>query len=248
MRLARIALILSVILLGTPALQAQRAHSECCDGCSSQSCQQGCGCQACGDSCGLMSSLTAKLSHALGGILPGGAGCDGRHKIYKAALQRNSFDKKFQLPVAYYAHLLPIYKHNRCCCGSTPMANCPTCGPHAPMGEEVIEMHEVPQPVLGQPTPAVKTQDRIVPGAVVPPMEARGRAWRERSVSRTQNTTEKRAARDRVAQQRPSVSSSSTLRSFTPMVLRADEPTDSHVRQVSAVQARIESDRVNPLR
>ena len=125
MRLARIALILSVILLGTPALRAQRAHSECCDGCSSQSCQQGCGCQACGDSCGLMSSLTAKLSHALGGILPGGAGCDGRHKIYKAALQRNSFDKKFQLPVAYYAHLLPIYKHNRCCCGSTPMANCP---------------------------------------------------------------------------------------------------------------------------
>ena len=116
-----------------------------------------------------MSGLTTTLHRALGGILPGGPGCDGRHKIYKAALLRNRFDKKYLLPVPYYSHILPIYKHNRCCCGSTPMANCPTCGPHATiMGEEVIEMHTAPQPMPAElmpaePTPAVKPQARIVP-------------------------------------------------------------------------------------
>ncbi len=170
MRLARIALILSAILIGAPLAHAQVAHSNPGCGCSScqTSCQAGCGCQSC-SSCGVLPGLTSKLGHCVGGLLGISKGVDGRHQIYKAALCRNSFDKKFQLPVAYYRHILPFYRHDRCCCGSAMAGQCPTCGPHEGVisEEEVIEVQPVP-PAPPEPTPAAFHSRAIVPGAIVP--------------------------------------------------------------------------------
>ena len=164
MRYVPTALIVAALFLAAPQVHAQVAHSNTNCGC--ESCQASCG-SSCGD-CGILSSL--------GGML--GIGCDGRHQVYKAALCRNSFDKKFQLPIAYYRHILPFYRHDRCCtCGTHVPAsgNCPTCAPHEQiMGEEIIDMQEVPQPAPPEPTPAAyhtrpAVPGPVVPGAVVPP-------------------------------------------------------------------------------
>jgi hypothetical protein len=164
----------------------------------------------------------------MGGLLGG----DGRHHVYKAALCRNSFDKKFHLPIAYYSHILPIYRKNRCCCGPvTPAAHCPTCGPHDVMEGEVIEMPETP---AAAPTPAVIHSQPVLPGAVVPPRT------QVRAVPAKRSTTRRVKTDDRIVQQ-------SSTSGHTPMVLRR-EPAPVIVRQVSAAERRPVQEVPNPLR
>lgn len=254
MRLVRLAMIVCIVLMGTAALQAQIAHSPGCDPCGCQTCAgcdagcdtpcaAGCGCETCtgtcNGNCGVLGCLSTKLHHAVGGLLGGGAGCDARHQIYRAALRRSTFDKKIHLPIAYYSHVLPIYRHDRCCCGGvTPSAGCPHCGPQPTVGEEVIEMHDVQPSVPVEPTPAA-----------APAKEARGRQWLEHSVSRTHSAapqqTLKRPNQDRVAQK--PASKGTTLRNFLGLGKKPQQ-TDSQVRQVSAVQIRVTSESANPLR
>ena len=236
MRLVRTALIVSVMLLGTTSLRAQTAHSVAGSSCGCQQCQacQGCGGGACCNA--LLPSVTQSLQSALGGIIPGHTGCDARHQIYKAALQRSTFDKKCLLPVAYYSHILPLWSHRRCCCGPVN-TKCPTCGPNGMMGEEMIEMQEYPEGVPMEPTPAVEQETPPVPETTMEPTEARVRQGQGRSTPRTRPASAQRvvskSAPDRVARQNDSPSTSATLRWFAPLA----PATGSAVRQVSAEEA-----------
>jgi hypothetical protein len=69
----------------------------------------------------------------VGCVLPGGACCDARHHIYRAALRRNAFDK------ACFP-LLPFYSRRNGVCGPTPA--CPQCGPAGHHAGEMLEMQE----------------------------------------------------------------------------------------------------------
>jgi hypothetical protein len=215
-------LIVSAILVSTPVLRAQIAHTDVSDcGCHScqPTCHQGCECESCCSGCGLIGGLTARL----GGLLIGG---DGRHHIYKAALCRNSFDKKFLMPIAYYSHILPIYRKNRCCSGPvTHAGHCPTCGPHEVMEGEVIEMQQAPVPA---PTPASVQSQPILPGTVVTPRVHQ---------PRTPKT------HDRVAQHE-------STEGYTPLVLRREprKSTQAPVQPASAVERRPVREVPNPLR
>ena len=249
MRLVRTALIVSVMLLGTTSLRAQTAHSAAGSRCGCQECQacQGYGGGACCNS--LLPSVTQSLRSALAGIIPGHTGCDARHQIYKAALQRSTFDKKCLLPVAYYSHILPLWSHHRCCCGPVN-SKCPTCGPNGMMGEEMIEMQGYPEGVPMEPTPAVEQEMPSVPESTMEPTQARARQGAGRSTPRTRpasahGVVSKRAP-DRVARQDESTSASATLRSLAPLA----PTTGSVVRQVSAEEApaRPTVPSLNPLR
>ncbi len=237
----------SVILLGTTSLRAQTAHSAAGSYCGCQQCQS---CQECdnGACCqALLPSLAQGLHSALGGIIPGHTGCDARHKIYKAALQRSTFDKKCLLPVAYYSHILPLWSHRRCCSGPVH-SNCPTCGPDGMMGEEVIDMQEYPEGMPMEPTPAVEPESPPVPETTIVPKEARRLPPNGRSASRPRPTSGKheasKRAADQVAQQDEATSRSAGLRWLAPLAPQQQRA----VRQVSAVAAPARPEPVNPLR
>ncbi len=162
MRLTRITLSVTVILFATATLRAQMAHSEVVPACECQACQACPGCNECG-SCG---ALLPGITHALGSILPFGPGSDARHKCYKAALRRSTFDKKVLLPIPYYPHIVPLWSHKRCCVSAR--MGCPTCGPQGAMVEEYMDMSEVPEGMPMEPTPAAQPDLPVVPDDVVP--------------------------------------------------------------------------------
>jgi hypothetical protein len=121
-----------------------------------------------GDECcpPLIPSLLRGIQNTLGCLLccPG---LNGRHDIYRAALNRNDFD-------TCGSSLLPIYVRKRCCCG--PVAGgCPHCGHlHATEGE-VIESSEMPGEMMLEPTPATPSEPSVMPQEAVPGPEARRR-------------------------------------------------------------------------
>jgi len=250
MRQTRIALILSAVTLAAaPTVHAQIAHTETAHHHGCPTCQAASPCPTCSDGCGLIPSLGATFHYVLDGL---SIGCDGRHKVYKAALRRNVFDKKYLLPVPYYTHILPMYSPHRCCRGPVvPSAACPTCGPHEVMGEEVLEMREVPGPLPAapalpaEPTPAAEPAAAIGPDAVMPGQAVPYRPAHTRSKPRAGALQEHRAARpsgevaptpDKVARiERESPPQSSGLRQFITTVLRPITP-DRAVQPASAVQ------------
>ncbi len=252
MRRTRIALLASVLMLGATALQAQTAHTDTCDSCGGQSCQSGCStcgnCGSCGSGCGMLSGVKAGLYHALSGI---GIACDARHGIYKAALRRNTFDKKFLLPIPYMTHVLPMYRHNRCCTGCAN-TKCPTCGPQQGTGDGMHEIYEGEiyegsEGMPFEPTPAAAPARQVVSGAVLHSQEARIRRSRPKRAM-TRDARDKSA--DRVARQdSTNVIATPTLRTFAPVVIGPENRARSAtIRQVSAVRERAAADPANPLR
>jgi hypothetical protein len=166
MRLARIVLIVTGLVLGTtPILRAQhsagRMDADCaCNTCAPSGRTQGC-CPP------LLSSITQGIHDVLGSLLccPG---LNARHDIYRAALYRNDFGK--------CSVFLPFYSCRTSSCGRVN-AGCQQCGPgNDEGGEEVMEMQEVPEGVPTEPTPALESQTPPVPVEAVPPKAARGRS------------------------------------------------------------------------
>ncbi len=251
MRFLRPVLIVSLVLWGVSGLQAQTAHriaSECCGCQQCQPCQESGQCGQCGQCDALLPCLTRGIRSALSGIIPGQPGCDARHKIYKAALQRSTFDKKCLLPIAYYSHILPCWSHNRCCCGPVS-TNCPTCGPGATMGEEMIEMQPYPDDMPVGPTPAVEPETTPAPETPVAPKAAQFRSRRQ-ATSRTRPVSTKhvepRSRLDRVV---TGSNTSTTLKSLAPLVpVTKPVSTQPMVRQVSAEVLPTRPQPVNPLR
>lgn len=156
MRRTRTALILGVILVGTTTVRAQTAHSipyneDTCPHCPTAGHAR----SAAGGPVGA-ASWTATLQRTLGGILPGGIGCDARHNIYKSALRRSTFDKKLVPIVPYYEHAFPCYSDRR-------YRGAPHLSHHgaypadyaSPMMESGTSVREIPSGT-GEPTPASK--------------------------------------------------------------------------------------------
>ncbi len=246
MRLARTVLTVSIVLLGTDALRAQLAHSNVSCGCQACSpCPSAPDCQGCGSTGGcnaLIPALSQSLHGMLAGIVPGSVGCDARHKIYRSALQRSTFDKKCLLPVAYYSHILPLWSHHRCCCGPVT-SGCPTCGPQGVMGEEVIEMQEYPAGVPMEPTPAMEPEVPPVPEAAAPAKQARLTTPQLRVSTRSKGAASSKrvvvkGVNDRLAHQNAHADEAS-----------AEElPLPSIVRQVSGESRPLQRSTANPLR
>lgn len=253
MRLARLALSVCILVTAGTTLQAQTTHTLPADahGCHPTA-AAACHCGQCGGG-GADSGLSASLHHALGYILPGGPGHDGRHKVYGAALRRNMFDKKYLLPVPYYSHVLPFYSRNRCCTGPNAVQPCPTC--HLSPGAEhgVIEMHEMPN----SPTPASPEMILEETAVPVPARETRSRpvqirqATRQTRRSPKARPTPRAAIQDRVAQE--DTQKSSPLGKFISVVLpnradSAEKMAPAKVRQVDLQKPRKRPDPANPLR
>ena len=246
MRFGRIALIMGFMFIGTGLLQAQPAHS----GPSAA-----CGCPQCAAGSGVFSDLGQSLAQACGCFLPGFVGCDARHKIYRAALIRNTFDKKCLLPIAYSGHLLPFYSKHRCCCGPVTAAPCPDCQPQGPMGEEVIEMHEVPDAMPLQEAPEVQESVPTAPSAVAPPREAQRRAKPGRSTARATGLSpqkrtvpgpSKPSVPDRLAQG-SGPKASNSLGDFIQVMLRpSDEASSPVLHRGGAAMRRDGSSEVTP--
>lgn len=197
MRRARTALIMSVLLMGATGLRAQPAHSVACH---ESGCRPGIRCQSCSVGGG-MTTFTATVNQALLGILPSTIGCDARHKIYKAALRRSTFDKKIVPFIPYYGHAFPCYDGNRQCCGPlVPAAECPT-GESYEMDGDVIEMQDIP--LDGQmPTPAIKRPAEHEPSQMVPSKEARQRFSKGRKVSQAARKPRSGAVAERKTHQK----------------------------------------------
>jgi hypothetical protein len=241
------AVILSVFFLGAGSVQAQVAHTGVA---------QPCGCPECAGSGGLFSGVCDSLHQALCGLNPCHIGSDARHKIYKAALVRNTFDKKCLLPLPYYPHILPCYRRDRCCCGPLTTAPCPECYPEQAWEGEATEIYEDPQAIPMELESQTDLGTPALPNATVTPKEAQMRAWQSRSAARAPRAGAVPAARkeppsapaDRVAEERPAGGSS--LRDFIQFVGGAKQQPTGAVRPVSGVQPVPQSSATaaNPLR
>lgn len=237
MRFGRIAVIAGVILLSGSSLQAQLAHSQV---------PQPCCCPECAASCGFFSDVSSSLANALSCLNPCHIGSDARHKIYKSALVRNTFDKKCLLPIAYYSHILPMYRHNRCCCGPLTTPACHQCQDDCyaeqMADEDGVEMYEETGAMPVELKPAAKTAIPASPNAVMPAKEAQNHTWRGRSAAREKRTGDapatraaaKPAATDRVAEERGSQGPS--LKDFIQFVGRSERQQPNAVQPASNLQ------------
>jgi hypothetical protein len=187
---------IGLVLLATPELRAQ--HS---GGCMNADC----GCNqcapACGDTCcpSLLPCLTEGVQNVLSGLFCCPA-LNARHSVYRAALKRNDFGK--------CSKLVPFYSCRQCPCGRVS-PGCQSCGPtEASTDGQVIDVQDVPQGQMMEPTPALEPDTPAAPADVVPPASARARSPQTpgRSAVRStgkpavsRQTSRGSAMRDRVA-------------------------------------------------
>lgn len=182
MQRTRTTLILGVILIATPGLRGQTTHSGVHDGSACPHCQPPQACPSAGSaSAGGLASWAARLDRALGGILPGSVGCDARHKIYKSALRRSTFDKKLVPVVPYYEHVFPCYAENRYHTGPlVPRATeYPAEYAGEVMGEDMMPVEQAPRH-MGKPTPATRPdgkKTKTEPSRVKPTEETSQKFW-----------------------------------------------------------------------
>ncbi|MFO7906276.1 MAG: hypothetical protein R6U98_26700 [Pirellulaceae bacterium] len=168
MQRTRTALILGVILVGTTGVRAQTAHSIAYHERTCPRCRGADGGPSSAGGPGRRTSWTATLQRTLGGLLPGCTGCDARHKIYKSALRRSTFDKKLIPVIPYYEHTFPCYSDSRHRTGRhIPGASRPAHYAGSLMEGEMLPMQEIPSGT-GQPTPASKPASDQAPGGEAP--------------------------------------------------------------------------------
>lgn len=237
MRFGRIAVIAGVIFLSGSSLQAQLAHSQV---------PQPCCCPECAGSCGFLGDVSNSLASALSFLNPCHIGGDARHKIYKSALVRNTFDKKCLLPIPYYAHVLPMYRHNRCCCGPLTTPACQQCQDDCyaeqTWEEGGVEMYEDTGAMPAELEPAAEAAIPVSPDAIVPAKEAQNHTWRGRSAARGKRTAgapptraaAKPATTDRVAEE--SGSKGPSLKDFIKFVGRSERQQPNAVQPASSLQ------------
>lgn len=176
MQRTRTALILGVILIANTGVRAQTAHSIPYNECTCPRCA---GARGPSSAAGVgLVSWTATVQQTLGGILPGSAGCDARHKIYKAALRRSTFDKKLIPVIPYYEHAFPCYSDRRYFTGPlVPPADCPPDYAGPVMEDGVVPMGQIPGGPE-KPTPAAKP-DSDRPSSRMVPSEQQGHNLRQ---------------------------------------------------------------------
>lgn len=255
MRRTRIALVVTALLLATTSIvRAQHSVGRMDAACGCGACTQCGGTEA---SCpSLLSSVTQGVHHVLSSVFccPG---LDARHDIYRAALDRNDFGKCNRW-------FLPIYSCRKCSCGPA-VTGCPHCGQGHVLGEEVIDMQQVPDGVsieptpATEPTPAVESTPIMEPTPAVEsatpaaPKEARsrhpshGRAAAGRSATPTTSTKQTRstASRDRVAR---SESGDKAPQPVQPTTARRTAKPKSLIQRTSLLQLFQSSDPSNPSR
>lgn len=164
-RTSCLVLVGALVLVATAPLRAQHRVWPVGDDC---------GCNTCaatamaGPCCAepLIPSLLRGIHNTLGCLLccPG---LNARHDIYRAALNRNDFDK-------CGCPLLPIYVPRRCC-GAAAAPDCPHCGHAHGVEGEIIETDEMPDEMLLEPTPATELEAPSARPAATPQLETRRR-------------------------------------------------------------------------
>ncbi len=183
-----VGLVGALVLLATSSVGAQHhvwpAGDECgCHACAQTTMTAHC----CSEP--LIPALLRGIHNTLGCLIccPG---LNARHDIYRAALNRNDFDK-------CGSPLLPIYMRKRCC--GPVAAGCPQCG-HAYSAEgEVIESSEMPDEMYLEPTPAAEYELSPTPQEATPGPEARRRPSSAPRAATPNFTNRPSVPRDRAA-------------------------------------------------
>jgi len=231
MRRAWFAAVFATGLLGCGvAARAQIAHSI----------DTPCNCQPDGTGChaprGVLDNcplLTQTCNSYVHGVVAAVQSCcvgfDGRHRIYRAAMMRNSFDRCKLLP------FLPLYAHRDC-------RGCPPghAGHVEPMveGEEILEMPEVPEGTIIEPTPAIKPVPTDMPAGATSSARARQHDNRPTTLAwAKQNVPDNGPPRGLSASPRPKAGSAvPTERSVSSLENRLKKLSFSPVRQTSGGQ------------
>lgn len=162
-RMSCLGLIGALLLVAAAPARAQYHAWPSADDCGCNACPQVQAAHCCSEP--LVPSLLRGIHNTLG-CLVCCPGLNARHDIYRAALNRNDFNK-CGFP------LLPIYVPNRCCgpvCGG-----CQQCGPTYMGDGEIIESGDMPGEMYLEPTPAGELDLSPTPQEATPGPEARRR-------------------------------------------------------------------------